>query len=358
MIRLSPRAFLLLSSVAVLGWANGAAAATANEQLYAGMAKLPAAERSKKIEEGAAKEGTVVVIPAFSGPLSVKMVDLFAKQFPKVKVAASDMTTEAGVERLVTEETAGRHLTDVIGATLPDINILLRKDLIARYPTPATDAILPRYRSFIDPENRWTPWYWSEHGISYNPTMLTAETAPKSYDDLCDPRFKKAVSYEPGETKWLVGMYLFFGEDKFNKWLECVGKNEPIIMKGHDLRLSLMIQGDHAVQGDNFLYSGMAQVRKNPKTPFAIDFNAPIMARAGVNVINTNAAHPYGAALWADWHLSDVNQKFVYDEMRGPLAAPHPYLKDDSPLYTFGLVPEEINAKVNDAWKKYLNRKG
>ena len=26
-------------------------------------------------------------------------------------------------------------------------------------------------------------------------------------------------------------------------------------------------------------------------------------------------------------------------------------------LFVFGLVPEEVNAKVNDAWKKYIGSK-
>ena len=44
---------------------------------------------------------------------------------------------------------------------------LNRRNLLARYPTPAVEALLPQYRSFIDAENRWIPWFWSEHGIAY-----------------------------------------------------------------------------------------------------------------------------------------------------------------------------------------------
>ena len=163
---------LLAAGVAVLafGLATGgeARAATAVETLYADLAKLPAEERMKKIVEGAMKEGQVTAAPAFRGKVGDGHVSLFKKRYPTLKVETTDMNTEAVVERYIAEETAGRHLMDAIGVTTADINIVLRKDLAARYPTPATAAVLPRYKNFLDAENRWLPWYWSEHGISYN----------------------------------------------------------------------------------------------------------------------------------------------------------------------------------------------
>lgn len=345
-------------ALGVSGIDNRAAAASAVESLYADLAKLSPEERHKKILEGVAKEDSLVTIPAFRGRVGNGHIALFKKRYPAIKLETSDMNTEAAMERFITEEAAGRHLTDAVGVTTPDMNIMLRKELAARFPTPAAAAILPRYQSFKDPENRWTPWYWSEHGISYNPTIVKAQDAPKSYEDLCNPRFKGQVSYEPGETKWLVGMYLYFGEEKFKDWLTCIAKNDPVVMKGHDLRVTLMFAGDHTIQGDNFLYAAMAANTKNPKkAPFAIVYEAPIMARAGVTAISTNTPHPYGAALWTDWHLTQESQQYIHDEFRGPLAMKHPFLKDDTELFVFGVVAEEVNQKVNDYWRDIIGRK-
>jgi ABC-type Fe3+ transport system substrate-binding protein len=357
------KGLLALGAAALaLGLATGgnARAATAVETLYADLAKLPAEERMKKIVEGAAKEGQVTAAPAFRGKVGDGHVSLFKKRYSNLKVETTDMNTEAVVERYIAEETAGRHLMDAIGVTTADINIVLRKDLAARYPTPATAAVLARYKNFLDAENRWVPWYWSEHGISYNANALTKDQAPKSYEDFCAEKFRGNVSYEPGETKWLVGMYLYFGEEKFNKWLDCVGKNQPVVMKGHDLRITLMFSGDHLVQGDNFLYAGYSASMKNPKkAPFGMVLTeqAPVMARAGVTSINPNTPHPYAAALWTDWHLTDESQKYIHAEYRGPLAITHPFLGDETPLFVFGVVPEEVNAKVNAAWKQYIGSK-
>ncbi len=345
-------------TLGIAGTQTAAVAASAVESLYADLARLSPEERHKKIVEGALKEGALTTHPAFRGKVGSGHVALFKKRYPTIKLQTSDMNTEAAVETFIAEETAGRHLTDAIGVTVPDMNIVLRKELAARNPTPFVDAILPRYAGFKDPENRWIPWYWSEHGVSYNPTVVKAEEAPNSYEDLCNPRFKGQVSYEPGETKWLIGMYLYFGEEKFKDWLTCVAKNDPVVMKGHDLRVQLMFAGDHSIQGDNFFYAAYSANSKNPrKAPFAIAYGAPVMSRAGVTAINVNAPHPYGAALWADWHLTDESQQYIYDEFRGPLTMKHPYLKDDTTLFVFGLVSEEVTKKVNDYWRDIVGKK-
>jgi iron(III) transport system substrate-binding protein len=351
-------AAVLISFAGFVGTGAPASAATPVETLYAELAKLPPEERNKKILEGVAKESGLVTSPNFKGSVGKRHTDFFRKRYPNIKLETLDMPTEAVTERVLAEETADRHLTDVLGVTVPDMNVLLRKDMVARYPTPATASILPRYKNFLDPENRWTPWYWSEHGVSYNSALMKAADAPKSYEDLCDARFKGQVSYEPGETKWLIGMYLFFGEEKFKNWLGCIAKNEPVIMKGHTLRMELMLNGDHMIQGDNFLYTGAAANAKNPKkAPFAIVNTAPVTVFAGVSAINTNTTRPYGSALWTDWQLTEESQKVIYDEFRGPLAMKHPFITDDTELFIYGLVPEEVNAKANEIWKQTIGAK-
>src|ERR1043166_9259147 len=90
------------------------AAATAAEKLYADLAKLNPAERSKRLEEGALKEGKLTFIHTFRGKLARDQVRLFEKRYPFVKVELTDMGSQDAAERLIAEETAKRHLTDAI----------------------------------------------------------------------------------------------------------------------------------------------------------------------------------------------------------------------------------------------------
>jgi iron(III) transport system substrate-binding protein len=327
------------------------------EKLYADLAGLPADERQRRLEDGARKEGRLVMIPNMRGDLLRRHTKLFQDRYPFIRIEASDMSDQVAAERFIAEEAVGQHLTDLIGLTLPDLTLILAKQLVARNPTPAAAAILPQYVEFRDPEHRWVPWYWSEHGISYNSRMIPSEKAPKSWQDLCNPAYRGQVSFEPGETKYLAGLYLMMGEDKFRDWAKCIGENKPVIQEGHSSRLMLMLAGDHAIQGDNFFYEGMLQKRRSPdKVAFEIVWTAPILARAGMVVISRNAPHPHASALYTDWLLSKESQEFIAANYRGPLTVKHPFIPDDANLFRYGAVSSETMDKVLDIWRKHIGQ--
>ncbi|MGE5215459.1 MAG: ABC transporter substrate-binding protein [Chloroflexota bacterium] len=334
-----------------------AAAAQSPEAIFAELAKLKPEERARRIEEGARKEGKLTFIHTFRGKLARDHVRLFEKSHPYVKVEMADMGSQDAAERFIAEETAGRHLTDILSLAVPDLPVILKQDLFANYPTPATHRIPKKFQGFLDKENRWVPWYWSEHGISYNTNLIPADKAPKSWQDLCKPAYKGKVSFDPPETRFMVGLYVMMGEEKFQAWLKCMGENQPIIQRGHTQRMNLMLAGDHAIQGDNFLYVGAEAKKKDPKTPYAIVFSAPILAYAGVIVINKNTQHPYTSALFSDWTLSDESQKYVADEFRGPLVGKHPYLPDNVNVVTFGYVGDDVVERLHGYWNKYIGKK-
>src|SRR4051812_21610718 len=90
------------------------------EAIYAELAKLPAPERAKRIDEGARKEGAFNIIHGFARTEAVAHMEIFKKRYPFIKIDMATLGSQDGVERLVTEEAAGRHLTDVVIATVPD----------------------------------------------------------------------------------------------------------------------------------------------------------------------------------------------------------------------------------------------
>jgi len=328
------------------------------DTIYADLAKLPAAERQKRIEDGARREGRLVIIHTMRGNLSVDHVNLFRKRYPFLRVdLEGDIGSQDATERLYAEETAGRHLTDVINVALPDLVTLTAKNMLARFKTPAVEALLPPYRGFIDAEGLSTPWYWSEHGISYNSRLVPKDKVPTDWKDLCNPFFKGSVSFDPAEDRFLSGLYAMLGEAETHRLLECIGRNDPIIQRGHTQRIELMLAGDHLLQGDNYLYHGIAVQRKTPATPYAIVYSAPAMGFAGVAAINRNTTRPHAAALWAEWTLSEESQKYVATLLRGPVALKHPYLPDSMKIVTYNDAPADVSKRLLETWNKQVAKR-
>jgi iron(III) transport system substrate-binding protein len=328
------------------------------EKIYAELAALPKAERAKRIEQGARAEGKVALIHTLRGDVGAGHIDLFRKRYPFLRVdVTGDIGSQDAAERMLAEEAAGRHLTDSIITAVMDLNELIRRNYVARYPTPAVEALLPQYRAFVDPENKWIPWFWSEHGISYNTNLVPKDKAPRQWRDLCNPFFRGGVSFDPAEVRFLSGLNAMLGEEGTRGLLECIGRNDPIVQRGHTQRMELMLAGDHMVQGDNYLYEGVAKQRKIPSTPFAIVYSAPILATNDVAAINRNAPNPYAAALYSDWLLSEESQAYLAKVLRGPVALKHPYLPEDVKLIDNIDPPRAVMERLIGYWNQYVEQR-
>lgn len=349
-------ALLVAAAIAcAAGAASAAETLTPVEGRFAELAKLPAAERTAALVEAAKKEGKLVMLPIMQSRIGHNHTQLFAKQAPFLKLEYMDIGSDEMAERFLVEETAGRHLTDLVSLSIPDMYHIVTKKLTARNQTPATDAILPAYASFKHPEHLWVPAYWKEHGISYNPNMLKAEEAPKTWMDLCKPEYKGMASYEVAHNPWAVGMYFVFGKDekKLEEFFACVGRNEPILVNGHTSRLTLMLAGDHSIQGENALYNGTVANMKNPKkAPFKGVYTAEVLAYASVMSIGKHAPNPMAAALYADWVLSQESQEFIAKEYRSPITLPHPYMPPEAMIVNVPYVADATSDRIMALWTK------
>lgn len=355
---------LLLAGVAsaVLAAAMAPAVAadqplTKVEQMFADLYKLAPEAREKRLLEGAKKEGKVALLTQNRGKAASDQMDMFSHRYPFLKVSYTSNSSPIVTEQLFNETAAGRHLSDGMSGNTPNFRILLEANIPARFPTPLADVIPSRYAGFKDPENRFLPYYTTGHAIGFNPTMMKPGEYPKSYQDLCLPRFKGQISFEPAESQFLIGLYEMFGHDeqKVQDWLKCIGENEPIIMKGHSTRLMLLLAGDHAASPDLLDYNGVSLNRKNPKkAPFQLVYEAPLMVNASATLVNNNASNPNAAALFTEYGLSDEYQDYLFKLMRGTMKGEHPFLPDNAILIPYAWVSDDVEQRLHGYWNKYI----
>ena len=334
---------------------------TAAEKLYADLAKLPAAERTQKLIDGAKKEGELSITRGYGGQEGIAHLKLFENRYG-VKVKYEIMGSQFSAERVITEERVGKHLTDVSSISSPDLGPIIKYNIPAKNPTPEAARILPQYKGFVDPtgQNRWVAWYATTHGIGYNPSIMKDEEAPKTWDDLCKPQYKGLMSWETLEVRMLLGLYYIFDKDveRVGKYLECIAKNDPIVMKGHIPRIALLMAGDHPLSPDLLIYKGVFDNMKNPKkAPFKAVYTAPVFMDSSGLVINRNAPHPHAAALFVDWSMGEESQKYMFDQFRETLAMQHPFLPPEAQIVTTMYVEESIVDKLTNYWLQYIGKR-
>jgi len=333
----------------------------ANEKLFAELAKLPPAERHKKIVEGAHKEGRIELIQGMRGKLGLGHTKIFRKHYPKLDVQHSDMGSNNAVERLIAEERAGKHITDIIFSEVVEMSRSFDKGLHARFPTPARAKVLPQYNHLKDPHKRWVLSHWSEMGISYNEKMLREMNVspPKKWFDLCDPKYKGQTSWEPVRERFILFLYKMMGEAKMIEFLKCMGKNKPILMQGKTTRLQLMLAGDHAIQGHNFFYKGTLFLHKKgpKKVQFRAVYSTPLQAFAAACTINKNTARPYVSLLYCDHAVDAEAQAYLKSNYRGAVTLPHAFLPSDVTLVPVFPSSVELMDKLVGYWNKHMRHK-
>ncbi len=352
------RGILGLLIAAFQGPVYAQALSSSVEAIYRELDALPAAERAARVESGARKEARITILQTLHGELGDGQIDLFRKRYPFIAVdSSSQLSSPEAAERVYAEEVSDRHLTDAINVAIIDMPELLAHDFLARYRSPAIANVLPAFRKYADPEGRWTLSFWSDRGISYNTELVPAELAPHVWQDLCRPFFKGNVSFESMQIRFLAGLYSAFG-DKIYDYFRCLGDNDPIIQGSPSERVALMLAGDHMVVGDSYLYAGIAEKRRNPSAPDGFALPGPLLASFGGVGINRNAPHPFAAALFADWMLTEEAQSYLARRLRGPVTLKHPYLPDDAQLVVTPLsLPDGVSARLIEAWKRDVEKK-
>ena len=87
--------------------------------------------------------------------------------------------------------------------------------------SPQTDGIPERLR---DPRGLWAPTRMSYFSIAYNTRLVAPADAPKSYDDLLDPKWKGKMAWPAlssiGATLFVTNLRLAWGDDKALAYLK------------------------------------------------------------------------------------------------------------------------------------------
>jgi iron(III) transport system substrate-binding protein len=183
-----------------------------------------------KLVEAAKKEGGKVVA---YGSLENTAMDPIAQAFEKktgIKVEYFRASATKAMDRALTELRAGKAVFDVMVNNSGAIQVMRKENVFADYLSPSAHAFP---KDEIDPQlgpaYRHTPI-----GIIYNKSVISTAEAPKSLDDLLNPRFRgKVVMPDPTQhtttIQWLASLYKIMGKEKADKFIRALGAAKPIL---------------------------------------------------------------------------------------------------------------------------------
>jgi len=124
---------------------------------------------------------------------TVKLLDAFRAVFPKIKTNYIRLQAGALYAKLLSERQARSFLVDAM--QISDMGLVLdfqKRGGYRPYVSPEMSAYKPEYKS--QPEGFWTWGAIIMAGIAYNPTVVPKDQAPKTWEDVLDPKWADGVS--------------------------------------------------------------------------------------------------------------------------------------------------------------------
>ena len=260
-----------------------------------------------KIIDGAKKEGELAWWSTIAQDQSQKIIEEFMKLYPFIKATYWRSGSVGLHNKILIESRAGQATWDVVSQTTPEfIFELKQKKLIASYDSPERRRFSADLK---DREGYWTGTYALPTGLGFNTQQVKREEAPKSYNDLLDPRWKGGkISIDDENYELLVGLEQAWGKDRAVQYLKALAAQLPTVGRGATQRTQMLAAGEFPLA---ISYTHTVEWSKSQGNTVDWVNLEPVVIKFDGIMIGAKAPHPNAAKLFIDFFLSQQGQKLL-----------------------------------------------
>jgi iron(III) transport system substrate-binding protein len=316
------------------------------------MVALPLVSQAQSLDElhkAAAKEGGTL---NFYGTLAQinaeKILPLFEKRFPGIKVNHVDATSDKLVARAVSEARGGKTLGDIFQVPLENVVQLNDQKLLQETKLPESDEYPEGLKGSF-----WVASDLQFFVAAWNTTLVKKEEEPKSFDDFAQPRWKNRLIAEPRDLEMLLAFakYKFKSDEKAIELWKKIAANNVEFHKGHSQLAELLVAGQAAVCLTCYSHHYPGRMKKGAPVNYMLSEG---VASINGTAIFKNAPHPKTALLFARWIASQEGQKAMAEGGRTP-AHPKVQPKDKTrteKIYAISAADLKEFPKYEKFWKQ------
>jgi iron(III) transport system substrate-binding protein len=300
-------------------------------------------ETLDELHKKALKEGGTV---NFYGTLAQinaeRILPVFEKRFPGMKVNHIDATADKLAARAITEARGGRVFADVFQMALENVLQVIDQKLTVDWLPPEAAAYPANLKS-----SNWLAADMVIITASWNTNLVKKEDEPKQFDDLADPKWKGKLIAEPRDVELLIGLarHKFKSDEKAFDFLRRLAANNIEFHKGHSELAEFLVAGQAAACVTCYAHHYPSRIRKGAPLGFMLTEG---IATITADALAKDAPHPNGAQLFYRWSASEEGQKAYAAGGRLP---PHPKVEPVEKIRPATLYPIGT-AEIKD-WKKY-----
>jgi iron(III) transport system substrate-binding protein len=247
--------------------------------------------------EGAKKEGQVVWYATLNISDSNALLNRFNQKYPFIKTELLRAGSEQLLNRILTEDSAGRSAMDLVNLTT--INALKRRGLLQPHRSQEFSAYTQQFK---DADNYWATLYNIYYVIGYNAKMVPPKDSPKNWDDFLDAKRKGKIGMDQEEYEWYAATLSYWGREKAQKFHQALAKQGIHWNRGHTMISQLMAAGEFPL---GIVYAHRVESMKKSGAPIEwVKTADPIFVTLSPVAVAAKARNPNAAKLLMDFVLS------------------------------------------------------
>jgi iron(III) transport system substrate-binding protein len=301
------------------------------------------AQSLDEVYKQALKEGGTL---NFYGTLAqinaAKILPVFEKRFPGIKVNHVDATADKLAARAITEARGGRVLADIFQMSLENVlQLHEQKLLIEKIPPEAAPY----------PANLKGPFWLAADLIfiigAWNKNLVKPEEEPKQFEDFADPKWKGRLIAEPRDVEVLIGLarHKYKNDEKAVALLRRIAANNVEFHKGHSELAEFLVAGQAAACFTCYAHHYPPRIKKGAPLGYMLSEG---VAAINATALAKDAPHPNTAWLFARWSASEEGMKVYAAGGRTP---PHPNVEPVEKIRPEKIYP--IGTDEIKEWRRY-----
>jgi iron(III) transport system substrate-binding protein len=292
----------------------------------------------KALKEG----GTVNFYGTLAQINAERILPVFEKRFPGMKVNHVDATADKLAARAITEARGGRVLADVFQMALENVLQVIDQKLTVDWLPPEAAAYPANFKG-----SNWLAADMVIITAAWNTNLVKKGDEPKSFDDFANPKWKGKVIAEPRDVELLIGLarHKYKNDEKAFDFLRKLAANDIEFHKGHSELAEFLVAGQAAACVTCYAHHYPPRIKKGAPLGYMLTEG---IATITADALAKDASHPNSARLFYRWSASEEGQKAYAAGGRLP---PHPKVQPVEKIRPAVLYP--IGTDEIKDWKKY-----
>lgn len=284
------------TSALTIGAMDGRAFATPDDALVA-----------RAREEGSVTWYTGIVVNQLVRPVAAGF-----KQRYGIDVRFTSVTEAETVLRMRSEASAGQNMADLFdssGAVFPP---LLGSGLVGQFHPSNAAVFSPDMK---DKDGYYTAIYSIYLTTGYNTDLVSEDEAPKSYEDLLDPKWEGKMAWADtpalsGPAGFIANVLSIMGDEKGMDYLKKLSRQRIVNIAGNQrVVLDNVIAGQYPI--GLMIYNHQTYISRAKGAPVKAARTEPFVGHLGAIFLARKAPHPNAAKLFIEYLCSQEGQMLV-----------------------------------------------